>query len=85
MQRFAKQTGIAAADYCQEKRLHLPETIWQLRRKRSIVIIEPPIAFLPSLGLLTPQLFAKVFTNERMRIQLPRIVRVFAGKESCSS
>jgi hypothetical protein len=48
-------------------------------------MIEPPIAFLPSLGSLTPELFAKVFTNERMRIQMPTIVRIFASEESSSS
>jgi hypothetical protein len=41
-----------------------PETIRQLRRKRSIIVKEPPVAFLPSLASLTPELFAKVFTNE---------------------
>ena len=35
---------------------------------------EPPIAFPPSLGLLTAELFAKVFTHEGMRIQISRIV-----------
>jgi hypothetical protein len=44
-------------------------------------MIEPPIAFLPSLGLLTPELFAKVFTNQRMRIELARIMRIFSGEE----
>jgi hypothetical protein len=50
-----------------------------------IVVIEPPIAFLPRLGALTLELFAKVFTNQRMRIEMPRIIRIFSGKESCSS
>jgi hypothetical protein len=59
--------------------------MWQLRRKRSIIFIETPVAFLPSLGSLTPQLFAKVFTNERVRIEMPRIVRIFPGEELCSS
>jgi hypothetical protein len=80
MQSFAKQTGAAAADDGQEKRLHIPETIRQRRRKRSIVIIETPIAFLPSLGSLTPKLFAKIFTDQRMRIQMSRIMRIFWGK-----
>jgi hypothetical protein len=46
---------------------------------------EPPIGFLPSLGSLTPELFAEVFTNERMRIEMPRIMRIFPSEESCSS
>jgi hypothetical protein len=32
---------------------------------------EPPVAFLPGVCSLTPELFAKVFTNERMRIEIP--------------
>jgi len=31
---------------------------------------EPPITFLPGLRLFTPQLFTKVFTDQRMRIKL---------------
>ena len=50
MQRLPKQSGIAAADNSQEKRLHFPEIIWQLRRERLIMIKEPAIAFFPSLG-----------------------------------
>ena len=61
------------------------KTIRQLGRKRSIIMIEPPIAFLPSVRLLSPQLFAKVFTNERMRIEIARIVRIFSCEEPCSS
>ena len=72
MQRVSKQTGMAAADYGQEKWLHLPKAIRQLGRKRSIIVKEPPIALLPSLGSLTLELFAKVFTNERMRIEMPQ-------------
>jgi hypothetical protein len=34
---------------------------------------KPPIAFLPRPGLLTPELFAKVCTNERMGIQIAGI------------
>jgi|SRR6516225_1747228 len=41
--------------------------------------------FVPSTRLLTAQLFAKVFTNERMHIQLPRIMRIFSCEESGSS
>jgi hypothetical protein len=46
---------------------------------------EPPVAFLPSLGSMTPELFAKVFTNERMCIEISRIVGIFSREESCSS
>jgi hypothetical protein len=83
MERFAIQTGIAAADDGSEKGFHLLETIGKLRRKRSIVVIEPPITFLPGLRLLTPELFAKILPNQRMGIQLSRIMRIFSGKESC--
>jgi hypothetical protein len=38
---------------------------------------------IPSMHpLLPPELLTKVFTNERMCIQLPRIMRTFSGKES---
>jgi hypothetical protein len=47
--------------------------------------IEPPIAFLPSVRLLTPELFAKVFTNEGMRVEMSRVVGIFGSEESCSS
>src|SRR5262249_27077080 len=56
--------------------------IRQLRRKRLIVVIEPPITFLPGLRLLTPELFAKAFANERMSIQLHRIMCIFASEDS---
>jgi hypothetical protein len=46
---------------------------------------EPPVAFLPSLGSLTPELFAVVLTNKGMRIQMPTILRIFASEEFCSS
>src|SRR5215469_587523 len=85
MQHLPKQTGIAAADNGQKKRLHFPKIIWQLRSERSIMIKESTVAFLPSLGSLTPKLFAKVFTNERMGIKMARIAWIFSGKESCSS
>jgi len=49
------------------------------------MIIEAPIAFLPSLASLTPELFAKVFTHERMGIEMPRIMGIFSREESCSS
>ena len=76
---------MAAANCCQEKWLHLPKTVRQLGRKRSIIVIEPLIAFLPSLGSLTTKLFAKVFTNERMRIQMSTIMRIFSREEFGSS
>jgi hypothetical protein len=56
-----------------------------LGRSVSIVIVEPPVAFLPSLRSFTPKLFAKVFTNERMRIEISRIMRICPGDESCPS
>jgi hypothetical protein len=85
MERFAIQTGITAADDGREKWLYFPETIGQLRRKRSIIVEEPLIAFLPRIRLLTPKLFAKMLTNQGMGIQLSRIMRIFSGKESCPS
>jgi hypothetical protein len=48
---------------------HVSKTIWQLRRKRSMIVKEPPVAFLPRIRLSTPELLAKVFTNERMGIE----------------
>jgi hypothetical protein len=85
VERLSKQTGIAAADDGGEKWFHLSETIRQLWRKCLIVMKEPPVTFLPSIRLLTPELFAKVFTNERMRIQMPRIMRIFPSEEPRSS
>jgi hypothetical protein len=55
----------------------------QLRRQRSIVMVEPPIGFLPGFGPLISQLLAEVFTHQGMRVQLPRIMRVFPGHDSC--
>ena len=43
------------------------------------------MAFSPSVRSLNPKLFAKVFANERMRIKISRIVRIFLSEESCSS
>jgi hypothetical protein len=85
MERVSKQTGIAAADHGQEKRLHFPKAIRQPGRKRSIMVKEPPIACLPSFGSLTLQLYAKVFTNERMRIEISSTVRIFPSEKSRSS
>src|SRR5262245_19974869 len=68
MQRLSNLTGIAGADNGQEKWLHLPETIRQLRRQHLIIVKEPPITFLPRIRLLTSKLSAKVFTNQRMGI-----------------
>ena len=76
MQNFAIKTGMTAANCCQEKGLHLAKTLWQLGRKRLIVVIKSSIAFLPSLGSLTSQLFAEVFANEGMRVELSTIVRI---------
>jgi hypothetical protein len=85
MQRLSKEPGMAAADDGREKGFHFSETVRELRRKRPIIIEQPPVTFLPSIGLLTPKLFAKIFTNERMRIEMSRIMRIFSGEESCSS
>jgi hypothetical protein len=45
--------------------------------------IEAPVAFLPGVCALTSKLFAKVFTNKWMRIEVSRIARILPGKESC--
>jgi hypothetical protein len=79
------ETDIAAVNCRQKKWLHFPEIIWQLRGKRPIIIVEPPVAFLPRVRSLTLKLFPKIFPNERMCIQLARIMRIFPNKESCSS
>jgi hypothetical protein len=47
--------------------------------------IEAPVGLLPSLDSFIPELFAKVFTNERMGIQIAGITLVFGSEESCSS
>jgi hypothetical protein len=49
-----------------------------------IIVKEALIAFLPSLGSLTSKLFAKVFTDQRMRVEMSRIMRIFTSEESCS-
>jgi hypothetical protein len=49
------------------------------------MMVEPPIAFLPALSLLAPQLFAKVFAHERVRVEVPRAMWIFAREEPCSS
>ena len=49
-------------------------------RKRSIVLVKPPIAFLPGFGSLTLELFTKMLTNERMRIEISGIVWIFSCK-----
>ena len=85
MERVAKEASITATNYCKEEWLHLAKTIRQLRRKRAIIVIELPIAFLPRLGSVTPELFAKVFANERMRIELSRIMLIFRREKSRSS
>jgi hypothetical protein len=85
MQGLSKQTGIAAADACREKRLHLPETVRQLGSKRTVVVIKPPITLHPSTGLLSPKLFTEIFTDKRMSIETPRIVRIFSCEKFRSS
>jgi len=47
--------------------------------------IEAPVGLLPSLDSFTSELLAKVFTNERMGIQIAGITLVFGSEESCSS
>jgi hypothetical protein len=85
MERFAKQTGMTAADDCLEKRFHLAKGLRQLGRNSSVIVKEPPIGFLPGVDSLTPKLFAKVFTNERVRIEMPGVVGIFPSEESGSS
>jgi hypothetical protein len=75
----------AKLQHFREKWFHLPETIRQLRRKHLVVIKEPPITFLPSTRFLNTELFAEILTNQRMRIQLPRMMRIFSCEESCPS
>jgi hypothetical protein len=41
------------------------------------MLVEAPIALLPSRGPLAAQLLAKVLTHERVRIELSRLERVF--------
>jgi hypothetical protein len=76
---------VAAANHGQKKWFHVFKALRQLWRKCSIIIKEALIAFFPSLGVLTPKLFAKVFANERTRIQLSWIVRIFSREQPCSS
>jgi hypothetical protein len=45
-----------------------------------IIIVKTLIAFPPSPGPLSPKLFAKIFTNKRMRIQVPGIMGIFSSK-----
>jgi hypothetical protein len=49
--------------------------------KRSIIVKEPLVTFLPRLASLTPELFAEIFTNKRMGIEMSRIMRVFSREE----
>src|SRR5258708_38626908 len=85
VQRFAKETGIAPTDYCQEKRLHCPEIIRKLRRDSQIMAIEAPVGLLPSLDSFTPEPCAKVVANEGMGIQIARLTLVFGSAAACSS
>jgi hypothetical protein len=43
------------------------------------MIIEPPVTFLPSLRSSAPQLFTKIFTDERMGVQISAMMRIFTG------
>ena len=45
-----------------------------------IIVKEPPVAFLPSIGSLIPQLFAVVFANEGMGIETSTILRIFPSE-----
>jgi len=81
MQGLSKQTGGAAADDGQEKRLHGVDGLWQWRRERSVMIVEAPVAFPPPLDSLSSQLLAKVFAHEGVRVHLSRVIRVFARQE----
>ena len=67
---------MAVADDGQEQRLFLI-FVRKLRRKLSVVIIEAPIAFLPSVCSLAAKLFAKVLAYERMRIEMYGFMRIF--------
>jgi len=51
----------------------------------SIIIVEAPIAFPPCFLSLIAELFAVVLTNEWMRIEMPKIVRIFWSEKSCPS
>ena len=62
--------------------IRVAKVIRQLGCKGLIIVIEPPITFLPRLRSLTSKLFSKVFPNERVRVQMPRIVQIFSGEES---
>ena len=81
MQDFAKQTGMTAANCCQEKGLHFAENspaagaqaFYNSHKSRLLHSFQASV-------LLTPKLFAKVFTNERMRIEMSRIVRIFSQR-----
>ena len=50
-------------------------------RLSSAMIVEAPIAFLPSRGSSATQLFAKKFTNKGMSVQFRWVVRVFHRQE----
>ena len=58
--------------------------IGQRWREALIMIIEPPVAFNPSLSLLSSKLLTEVFANERVGIE-HSIVRIFPCKEPCAS
>jgi hypothetical protein len=63
----------------------VPKAVRQFRREASIIVKEPSVAFLPSLRSFAPKLLAKVLANQRMRIEMSRIMRIFPREELCSS
>jgi hypothetical protein len=70
--------GAASSIASRASEVRFAGCIRQLRCKRSIIVKEPPVAFLPGIRLLNPELFAKVFANQRMPIEISRIKRIFA-------
>jgi hypothetical protein len=49
------------------------------------MVKEPSVAFLPSLRSFTPKLLAEVLANQRVRIEMSRIMRIFPSEKLCSS
>jgi hypothetical protein len=47
-------------------------------------MIQAPIAFPPSIASFTSKLFTEIVANERMRIEIAAIVRVFTSEKSRS-
>ena len=80
----------AVADYD----AHAEVSVWTGPRYRMTYRVlgqGPPLILIPGVSSTyrgyaqTLNLLAKMFTNQRMRIQLPRMVRIFPGEQSCSS